>query len=172
MTIAPAASTVALAALTLFAAAGLLIGGLLIGGAARVAAVTHGSATGYHIGGGAILLVAALALAWAWRQWGAIRAVDVEDDGTWRLLARGRARATIPPGQPVTIALRGTWTAFSFGAVPRLRDLVEGVLVAGSRRWRLAPSGPVTYDEVLRGLGAHGAAPRRGRATYELRREA
>jgi hypothetical protein len=56
---------------------------------------------------------------------------------------------------------------WSFGAAPRIQDVVDGYVRAGGVSKRLAPSGPKTYDAVLGDLGFDGTAPRRGRARYD-----
>jgi len=169
VTIAPRGVAIALGALTLFALGGVALGVMLAPGADRVAAVTHGNAGDYRIGGGVLLGLGALVLLWAVRRWFAVRAFEIGD--AWTAIDYLGRRTELPAGD-VTLELYGRRVVWTFGAAPRMQDVVDGRVRAGGVSKRLAPSGPTTYDAVLRGLGFDGTAPRRGRARYERPRSA
>jgi hypothetical protein len=169
VTIAPRGVAIALAALTLFALGGVALGAMLATGADRVAAVTHGNAGDYRIGGGVLVALGALVLLWAVRRWFAVRAFEIGD--AWIAIDYLGRRTELPAGD-VVLELYGRRVVWTFGAAPRIQDVVDGRVRAGGVSKRLAPSGPTTYDAVLRSLGFDGTAPRRGRARYERSRPA
>lgn len=170
--LAHAVTGVALGALTFFALGGLAIGGLLLAGAGKVAANTASTAGQIVVGGVIALAVSGLVLVFALRQWRAIRVIEVAD-GAWIHVDRLGARWRVPSGEPLALELRCRRVFFTWGGVPRIMDVVDGWVVAGTRRRRLAGSGTFTYDRVLAALGLDGAAPRRGqRRRYERPRAA
>lgn len=169
MTIAPRPLVIAIGALTLFGVGGLVLGGLLAASAWRVARVTGGSPEAYLAGGSVLVLVSLWVTFRALQRWGAIREIDVTG-GAWAMRDfLGRSHA-IASDAPVSLELRGRRVVWTFGAAPRIQDVVDGFVASGSRRWRLASSGPVTYDALLREVGASGEAPRRGHKTFAIRR--
>lgn len=171
--LAPRGLRFALGALTFFGAGGVLIGGLQAGGARQIATATDGTVSDMVIGGIAIAAIGLFVLIGCIRQWRAIDRIRVDDDGTWVLTSRAGAKLTIPPEVELRLALRCRRVYFTWGTAPRIRDVVDGWLTAGSVRRRLAWSGPRTYDQALGQLGLAGGAPRRGEdATYERPRAA
>jgi hypothetical protein len=173
VTIAPRPVAFAIGALTLFGVGGLALGGMLAASAWRVARVTGGSPELYLAGGGMLVLVSLWVTFRALQRWTSIRAIDTAGD-TWRLRDfLGRTHA-IGPDLPISLELRGRRVVWTFGAAPRLQDIVDGFVASGAgtgrRRWRLASSGPVTYDALLREVGIDDKAPRRGEQTFVVRR--
>lgn len=165
--IAPWMATAAIGALTFFGAGGIVIGSLMIAGAARVAAATGGDATSVTIGGAVIAAIGVVVTIYAGRQLAAVRVIEVGDAGWVAIDRLGRRRAVAPP---LALELRCRRVAFTWGSAPRIMDVVDGWLVHAGGRRRVAPSGPVTWDLVLTALGFDGAAPRRGqRARYDRR---
>lgn len=170
---APRGLRLALGALTFFGGSGVLIGGLQAGGAAQIAKATGAAASDMVIGGIAIAAIGMFVLVGCLRQWRAIERIRVEDDGTWVLMSRGGARLPVPPAVDLRLELRCKRVYFTWGTAPRIRDVVDGWVIAGPLRRRLAWSGPHTYDQALGQLGLRGSAPRKGEtASYERRRAA
>lgn len=167
--LAPRIAAVALGALTLFAAGGLLIAVLILVGAEAVAANTGSSTLGLRISGALLGTFAALVL---WRvllQWRAVATIYVDPEG-WGLADRLGRLDFVDGGTAVTIALRCRRVVFSAGAAFRIQDVVDGTLTAGGRTRRLAPSGRHTYARVLADLGIPGTPPERGHdARYTAR---
>jgi hypothetical protein len=159
----------AIAALTLFGLGGLFLGSMLAASAWRVARVTGGSPEAYLIGGGTLVLVSLWVTIRALQRWTAIRAIEIRDDA-WTLRDfLGRTRV-IGAELPISLELRGRLVVWTFGAAPRRQDVVDGYIASGSTRWRLASSGPVTYDALLKEAGLADKAPRRGEQTFVVRR--
>ncbi len=160
--LAPKVATVALGFLTLFAGGGVLVGGLMLAGAGAVARNTGASAVGIAVGGAALAALGAAVLVYALRQWRAVRAIEVEVGAGWTLVDRLGRRTALAAGAAVELDLRCRREAYMLNGIPRLRDVVDGWLVAGERRRRLAPSGPHTYAAALAALGVDGGPPARG----------
>lgn len=159
--IAPRAATAFLWLLVVFSVGGLVIGALLAGGAGNIARVQGGSAVTYMISGAVLGVLGAVVLAYARRQMRAIREIVVDERG-WTLVDRRGRTATFARGAEVELFLRCRREVYTMGAVPRIRDVVDGFIRSGATSRRLAPSGPVTYGEVLPQLGIRAAAPPRG----------
>lgn len=158
--IAPRVATFALAALTFFAGSSLAIGALLVAGASSVAAHTDASPLAVRITGALLAVLAALVLWRALRQFTAIASIFVDPDG-WGLVDRlGRIHA-LEAGTAVTLTLRCRRVVFTWGAAPRIQDVVDGTL-ATTRAFHLAPSGRHTYAQVLSALGLPATPPERG----------
>lgn len=159
--IAPRAATAFLWLLVVFSAGGLLIGALLAGGAGNIARAQGGSAVTYLITGAVLGVLGAVVLAYARRQLGAIREIVVDARG-WTLVDRRGRSVSFARGAEVELVLRCRREVYTMGAVPRIRDVVDGFVRSGATSRRLAPSGPFTYGEVLPQLGVAAAAPARG----------
>ncbi len=160
--IAAAGLKAALAALTFFGAGGVLIGALQAGGARQVARATQSSATDMVIGGVAIFAIGLFVLVASIRQWRAIERIRIEDDGAWTLVPRAGRAIRIAADRELRLELRCRRVFFTWGSAPRIRDVVDGWVVAGEVRRRLAWSGPHSTDNVLGALGLDGGSPRRG----------
>jgi hypothetical protein len=152
--------------LCVFAAGAVAIGLLLALGADRVAAAQPGtSPAAMYVIGALFALVGLRGLWWAIRSLSAVAAIRVEDDGSWTLLSRfGRTLGRVGATQACRLALAGFRVYLVAGAVARRQEVVRGTLtvVADGRRYRLAESGPVSYDGALAALGYQVAAPRPG----------
>jgi len=159
--ITPRAATIALWFLIVFAAGGMVIGALTIGGAHNIAKAQGGSAVAYMIVGAFFGVIGAVVLAYARRQLGAVREIVVDESG-WTLLDRRGRPVTLARGAKVELYLRCRREVYSWGGIPRIRDVVDGIIHSGPTQRRLAPSGPVTYGEVLPQLGIRAKAPPRG----------
>ncbi len=159
--LAPRAATAFIGLLMVFAVGGMVIGALLAGGAHNVAKVQGGSAITYMISGAVMGVVGAIVLAYARRQLGAVREILVDEHG-WTLIDRRGKTVTLGPGASVELLLKCRREVYSFNGIPRIRDVVDGVLRSGPTEKRLAPSGPFTYGEALPQLGIQAAAPARG----------
>jgi hypothetical protein len=159
--IAPRAATAFLWLLICFAAGGLLIGALLIGGAGNIAKAQGGSSVGYIVAGAVLCVLGAVVLAYARRQLGAVREIVVDERG-WTLVDRRGRSITIARGANVELFLRCRREVYTVNSIPRIRDVVEGTLTSGTTSKLLAPSGPVTYAKVLPQLGVDAAPPARG----------
>jgi hypothetical protein len=157
----PRATTAAIGLLMVFSVGGMVIGALLIGGAGNIAKAQGGSALQYMITGGVFGLIGAVVLAYARRQMSAIREIIIDANG-WTLLDRRGRTVTFAPGATVVVVLRCRREVYSWGGIPRIRDVVDGIIHSGPIQRRLAPSGPVTYGEVLPQLGIRAKAPPRG----------
>jgi hypothetical protein len=160
--IAPAFTSLALGALTFIAAGAVVTTGFLVAGADRVEITTRGDALTIRIGGLVGFALASLVTLFAVRQWIAIRLVEVADDGSWALVDRLGRRWQLATGTAIAVELRCRRVLFTWGGAPRMMDVVDGWVAASSRRRRLAGSGPVAYDRVVRALGLADRAPRRG----------
>lgn len=171
--LAPRAVRIALGALTFFGIAGVVIGGLQAAGAAQIARATGAAVRDMVIGGIGIAAIGLFVVVGCARQWRAIERIRVDDDGGWLLLSRGGGKVRIPADVEARVELRCRRVYFTWGTAPRIRDLVDGWVIAGPVRRRLAWSGPRTYDQALGELGLDGSAPRVGEhARYERRRAA
>ncbi len=159
--IAPWMATVGVGLLTFFAVGGMAIGALMLGGAAAVAKNTGSSTTTVMITGAIIGVIGAVVLAYCRHQWVAVREISVDGDG-WILVDRLGRVSGVDAGATVELALRCRRVVYTWGGIPRIRDVVDGWLTSGSTRRRLAPSGPHTYGGVLAQLGADGGPPARG----------
>ncbi|HUQ02205.1 MAG TPA: hypothetical protein VM261_06885 [Kofleriaceae bacterium] len=159
--LAPRAATAFIGLLMVFAVGGMVIGALLAGGAHNVAKVQGGSAITYMVSGAVMGVVGAIVLAYARRQLGAVREIVVDERG-WTLVDRRGKTVTLAPGATVELLLRCRREVYAFNGIPRIRDVVDGVLRAGATEKRLAPSGPFTYNAALPQLGIHASAPARG----------
>ena len=166
--IAARVAMIPLAALTFFALAADIIGVSLVLGAGRIAAATGGSLTGFTIVGIASAVVGVLLSVWCAREWRAIRAIDVAEDGTWTLVGYFGPRATLAPNVDVQLELVGYIFIF-VRPLPKADPMVKGVARSGDRTWRLARQDASSYDRVVRELGLGDGAPRRSRATYVRR---
>ncbi len=167
--IAPKIATVGLGLLTLFAGALLAIGVLLIVGAEAVARQSEGSALAVRTCGAVIGAIGGWVVVRVVPQWGAIAVIYRDGDG-WGLVDRLGRVTGIDAGTEVEIELRCRRVVFTWGAAPRIQDVVDGELGAGAIRRRLAPSGRFTYGRVLGELGIAGDAPQRGTtARYRAR---
>lgn len=148
-----------------FAVALVGLGGAIALSADRiVAAGEGGSATGYFVAGCILALIGL----WLGRATlhgvGAVAIIEVGGDGTWQLRSRfGRVLGRVAAGEPRRLELEGqvVWIVIH---VPRRQPIVRGrLIVPGSgRSWRLAISGPHTYDRALAQLGIQAPAPRPG----------
>jgi hypothetical protein len=167
--IAPRMATIGLGALTFFAISGVAIGILLLVGAEAVARNSDGSPLVVRISGALIAAASLYGLQAALRQWPAVATFYRDPDG-WGLADHLGRITAIDAGTPVELTLRCRRVAFTWGAAPRIQDVVDGTLTAGTLRRRLAPSGRHTYARVLTDLGIPGAPPERGHtATYRAR---
>lgn len=167
--LAPRMSTIGLGLLTLFAVSGLVIGGLLIIGAEAVARQSEGSPLAVRICGAAGAAIGLWVLVRVVPQWRAIAVIYRDADG-WGLVDRLGRVTGVDAGTEIEIALRCRRVVFTWGAAPRIQDVVDGELRAGGVRKRLAPSGRFTYGRVLGELGVAGEAPQRGEvARYRAR---
>jgi hypothetical protein len=129
-----------------------------------VAAGEGGSATGYTVAGSILAFIGL----WLGRATlhgvGAVAVIEVAGDGSWQLRSRfGRVLGRVPADQPRRLELEGqvVWIVVH---VPRRQPIVRGRLIvpAAERSFRLAISGPHTYDRALAQLGIPAAAPRPG----------
>ncbi len=150
-----------------FAFAVLAIGLLLAIGAERIAASPDGggSATGYYVAGAVVTVIGLVMLRRSFRDLGAVAVIDVGEDGAWTLRSRfGRVLGTIAPEQERLFELSGRELLILAAAVPRRQELVAGHLLVRSPEaaFRMATSGPYTYDHALQELGYDQAAPRAG----------
>lgn len=167
--IAPKVATIGLGLLTLFAVSALAIGVLLIVGAEGVARESEGSPMAVRICGAVIGAVAGWVVVRVVPQWRAIAVIYRDEDG-WGLVDRLGRVTGIDAGTEVEIALRCRRVVFTWGAAPRIQDVVDGEVRAASVTRRLAPSGRFTYGRVLGELGIAGEAPQRGKvARYRAR---
>lgn len=160
--IAPRIAAFGLAALTFFAAGGLVIAVLLLVGAENVARANGSSPLAVRITGALLGTFGALVLWRALLQWRAVATIYVDHDG-WCLADRLGRLAPIDAGTAVTLSLRCRRVVYSWGGAPRIQDVVDGTLTAAGRTRRLAPSGRFTYARVLTDLGISGSPPERGR---------
>ena len=129
---------------------------------------TASSTTAVLISGGLIGVLGGLVLGFSLRQWTAIRELVIDRDG-WILVDRLGRTTGIDAGVAIELTLRCRRVVFSWGGIPRIRDVVDGWVRAGAVRRRLAPSGPYTYRQILADLGAAGGPPARGTsARYPL----
>jgi hypothetical protein len=112
---------------------------------------------GVRIGAGVIGGVAAWVLVKAVPQWGAIAVIYLDEDG-WGLVDRMGRVSALEAGTEVELALRCRRVVFTWGAAPRIQDVVDGRIQGR----RLAPSGRFTYGRVLAQLGVGGEVPVRG----------
>jgi hypothetical protein len=150
-----------------FAFAVLAIGLLLAVGAERIAASPDGggSAAGYYVAGAIVTIVGLMMVRRTFRDAGAVAVIDVGEDGTWTARTRfGRVVGTIAPDQERRFELSGRELLILSAAVPRRQELVVGHLRVRSPEasFRMATSGPYTYDQALGELGYDEAAPRAG----------
>ncbi len=159
--LAPKAATAFVGLLMFFSVGGMVIGALLAGGSGNIAKVQGGSALQYLVTGAVMGVLGAVVLAYARRQMGAIREIVVDEHG-WTLRDRRGRAVTFAPGAEVELVLRCRREVYSMGGVPRIRDVVDGFVRSGAVSRRLAPSGPVTYGEVLPQLGVDAGPPARG----------
>jgi hypothetical protein len=131
----------------------------------RLAAAVEGSsATAYYVFGAVLTLLGLGMARGALRGFGAVGVIDVDADGTWTLKTRfGRTLAVVPAEQARRLELCGG-VVLIVVAVPRRQPVVDGRLhLPGlDRSFRLAASGPYTYDRALAALGYEQAAPRPG----------
>lgn len=157
--------TAALLALALLAAGLVAIGALLALAAPRVAALGAGAGPTSLVAAGVVL---ALGGTWlAVRTAGSLRAIaaiELSDDGAWLLRGRfGGARASVAPAARRLVSLRGYRLHFIRPGGYGRNDVVDGTLALdGGGRFRLAASGPTTWDAALATLGHRGPAPRPG----------
>ncbi len=142
----------------------LALGVLLCIGAGRVAAVQGGGTGTYYAMGAVISVVGLFMLRITVRNWGAVAAIDVADDGSWTLRSRfGRVLGVVPADEGRLFELRGRTLFILAAAVPKRQPIVEGRLALRSGGgYRLAVSGPHTYDQALADLGYEDRAPRPG----------
>ena len=151
----------------LFGLGVLAIGVLLAVGAERIAASPDGggSATGYYVAG-CIIAIIGLFMMWrTLRDIGAVAMIDVGEDGTWTARSRfGRVVGEVSPDRERRFELWGRELVILAAAVPRRQAIVGGNLCLRSPQlsFRMATSGPHTYDQALRDLGYEDAAPRPG----------
>lgn len=158
----PRATRIALWLLVVFMAGTMVIGALLIGGASNIARAQGGSAVAYMILGAVAGLIGAVSLAYARRQLGAVSEIDVGDRGGWTLRDRRGREQTLDAGAKVELHLRCRREVYTWGGIPRIRDVVTGVLRSGAVERVLAQSGPRAYDAALLQLGIAGGSPARG----------
>jgi len=142
----------------------LALGVLLLAGAQRAAAAQGGSPSSFYIAGAVACMAGLFMLRVAVRDWGAVTVIDVGDDGTWILRSRfGRVLGVVPPDEGRRFELAGSTMLVLAAAVPRKQEIVEGRLALRSGGgYRLAASGPMTYDRALAALGYDDRAPRPG----------
>lgn len=157
----PRGATAALGLLMVFAIGGMVIGALMIGGAGNIAKAQGGTALQYMITGAIFGAIGAVVLAYARRQLGAVREIVVDEHG-WTLLDRRGGKVTLARGAKVELFVRCRREVYSWGGIPRIRDVVDGYISSGPTRKLLAPSGPFTYTQVLPQLGIQAASPARG----------
>ncbi len=100
------------------------------------------------------------------RNWGAVAIIEVGDDGAWTLRSRfGHFLRVVPADQGRRFELTGRTLFILAAAVPKRQPIVEGRLVLDSGdSYRLAVSGPTTYDQALADLGYDDRAPRPGQS--------
>lgn len=144
----------------------LALGVLLVAFADRIAAAGQGGSTiGYVVGGLVALGFALLMLRGTVRDVGAVASIEIDDGDGWTLRTRyGRIIARLEPDTPRAFELEGQRLYLLSASVPKRQDLVLGRLVAPDRPagYRLAVSGPFTYDRALAELGYDVQAPRPG----------
>lgn len=152
-----------------FAVGVLLIGALLVFGAERIAAApaVGGSAVPWYVTGAVALCIGAVMMRTTTRGVGAVARIDVlERDGQvgWILYTRfGRELMKVGPDSSRRLELRGARIFILAAAVPKSQDVVEGTLVIDDEhRFRVAVSGPHTWDHALAELGYDVRAPRPG----------
>lgn len=150
----------------IFALLLLLLGVLLVVFSDRIAAAGQGGSTiGYLVGGLVASGFALLMLRGAVRDVGAVAAIEIDDGDRWRLITRyGRSIAVLDPDTPRAFQLEGQRLYLLAASVPKRQDLVLGKLVVPDvpGGYRLATSGPFTYDRALAELGYEVRAPRPG----------
>ena len=166
--IAPRIAMLPLAAVTFFGLAADVIGVSLTLGAARIAAATHGSLTGFRIVGIAAAVAGLVLSVWCVREWRAVRAIDVAADGAWTLIGFFGVRGVLPATVDARLDLIGYVFVF-VRPLPRVDPMVKGWVRSGARSWRLCRQDASTYDRVLRELGLAERAPRKAAASYERR---
>jgi hypothetical protein len=157
----PRATAAALGLLMFFAIGIMVIGALMIGGAYNIAKAEGGSWVQYVIAGAVFGAIGAVVLAYARREMGAVSEITVDSHG-WTLRDRRGRSVTLAAGANVELALRCRREIYTWGGIPRIRDVVRGVLRSGAVERLLAQSGPKTYSDALLHLGIAGGAPERG----------
>jgi hypothetical protein len=157
----PRATAAALGLLMFFAIGGMVIGALMIGGSHNIAKAEGGTTLQYVITGAVFGVIGAVVLAYARRQVSAVSEISVDSHG-WTLRDRRGRSVTLASGAAVTLVLRCRREIYSWGGIPRIRDVVTGVLRSGPVERLLAQSGPKTYSDALLQLGIAGGAPERG----------
>jgi hypothetical protein len=100
---------------------------------------------------------------------GAVSSIEIDGDGNWILRSFTGVRGTIPAAEGCRIELRG-YRVISSVTSFRRDDVVAGrVTFDSGKSFRLARSGPHTFNEALAVLGAEPVAPAPGEtATVDL----
>jgi len=151
---------------TFFAVMVTVLGLLVAVGAERIVAAGQGGSAGtYYVVGAVIALVGVFMMRISLRGMGSVAVIEIDDDRNWILRSRfGRALATVPPSEGRRFELRGQRLLVLAASVPKVQNVVDGTLFLreSHRRFRLAVSGPFTYDQALVDLGYDARAPRPG----------
>lgn len=121
----------------------------------------------WYVAGAITTVVGVLMFRPVLSQWGAVAAIDVDDDdGSWALISRfNRVIDTIDEDDGRGFELHGVEAfVLTAGVAPQRRELVRGTIVFGDHdtSYRLAQSSPEVYDEALSELGYEASAPRPG----------
>ena len=122
------------------------------------------SASAFYASGAITAIIGVVFLVPVMRGWNAVGSIDLDADGGWTLRSRfGRAMGQIAPETDRRFELTGCYRIAWSGAVFRREPKVAGVLIVGDEaRFRLAMSGPATYDKAISELGFDAAAPKPG----------
>jgi hypothetical protein len=171
VTIVPRPLVVMLVVLSLFALTGLGGGAMLLVFCKRIGATASGS-TAFAIGAGIAFVLGGLKIGiWTVVQWRAIREIDVDADGTWRMSDNLGRRFTLPADRDAAVELVA-YDVTIYRPLPKRLHQVAGRIVTADRTWRIATNAHSTYDRVVRELGIGDAAPASGLQRYDRRRVA
>jgi hypothetical protein len=155
----------ALVVLAVFAVALVAIGIAVALGAERFhEAQPQTSTTAFYASGAVTAVIGILFLIPVVRGWGVVSSIDLAADGGWKLRSRfGRPMGEVAAETERRIELVGRHGIVWSGAIFRREPRVGGTLIVGEEtRYRLAISGPVTYERAISELGYDAAAPRPG----------